>query len=357
MIPRRKHISSGQRALSRNFLLIFCLIMAGITAGCVTAEKVEEGLKAENEIYWPKPPDVPRIRYVKSVAGPEDLGIKKGFFRKLVEFFTGREEEGFARPYGVAVDGAGRIYVSDTGDSSYHVLDPTDGKYMRVDQFKEEKLRSPIGIAVDRNGNVYVADSELKTVYCFDKAGKGIRSFGVQDLKRPAGLSLDEKSGLLYVVDTLGHRVLVYDLLGNKKLEFGERGHDDGQLNFPTNAWVDRNGTIMVCDSMNFRVQMFDKTGKHIGKFGQEGNRIGTFSKPKGIAVDTEGHVYVVDALFDAVQIFDRQGQVLLSFGESGHQKGQFWLPAGIWIDENDRIYVVDSYNQRVQIFQYMRKG
>lgn len=357
MIPRNEHISSGQHALSRRILLTLCLIMAGITAGCATTEKVEDSLKAESEIYWPKPPDAPRIRYVKSVTGPEDLGIKKGFFRKLVEFFAGREEEGFAKPYGVTVDGAGRIYVSDSGDSSYHVLDPTDGKYLRVDQFKEEKLRSPIGIAVDRNGNVYVSDSELKKVYCFDKAGKGVRSFGAQDLKRPAGVFVDGRDGLLYVVDTLGHRVVVYDLLGNKKLEFGERGNEDGQMNFPTNVWVDQNGTILVCDSMNFRVQMFGKAGRFIGKFGQEGNRIGTFSKPKGVAVDTEGHIYVVEALFDAVQIFDQQGQVLLSFGRTGQDKGEFWLPAGIWIDSHDRIYVVDSYNQRIQIFQYMRRG
>jgi len=346
---------SGRPVHSR-YLAAICLVAAVFFTSCAALDIVEEK-QSEQAIYWPQPPDEPRIQYVKAIAGPEDLGIKKGFFKKLVEFFTGREEEGFAKPYGIAVDVVGRIYVSDTGDSSYHVLDPSDGKYTRIDEFKDQKLRSPIGIAVDKAGNVYVSDSELKTIFCFDKAGKGVRSFGDKDLKRPAGLFVDDKNGLVYVVDTLGHKILVYDLLGNKKQEFGERGDGDGQFNYPTNVWVDRDGSVLVCDSMNFRVQMFDGGGKFLGKFGREGNSIGTFAKPKGVAMDTQGHIYVVEALFDAVQIFDRKGQVLLSFGDSGYDRGEFWLPAGIWIDGNDRIYVVDSYNQRVQIFQLMRKG
>lgn len=357
MIPKRKVITSRPRVVSDLLPVLAGLLVCCLLTGCATTPTPEAADKVEPEITWPNPPDPPRIRFVKALDGPEDLGIKKSFFKRVVEFFTGPEDEGFAKPYGVTVDSAGRIYVADSGDSSYHMMDPADGRYERIDKFKEEKLRSPIGIAVDRNANVYVSDSELKAVYCFDKNGKGIRTIGDKELSRPAGLFLDEKNNDLYVVDTANHKVLVYDLQGNLKSSFGERGHDDGQLNFPTNIWIDKDGTILVCDSMNFRVQLFDRTGKFIGKIGKEGNSIGTFSKPKGVAVDTEGHVYVVEALFDAVQIFDRSGQVLLSFGSSGRDRGQFWLPAGIWIDGTDKIYVVDSYNQRIQIFQYIKRG
>jgi sugar lactone lactonase YvrE len=141
---------------------------------------------------------------------------------------------------------------------------------------------------------------------------------------------------------------------GSLIARIGERGSGPGEFNFPTNVTVDRTGRLYVSDSLNSRVQAFDADFSHAGVIGARGTAAGSFSQPKGIAVDGDDHLYVVDAHFEAVQIFDRQGRLLLGFGREGSGPGEFWIPAGIHIDRSvNRIYVADTYNRRVQVFDY----
>jgi DNA-binding beta-propeller fold protein YncE len=264
-------------------------------------------------------------------------------------------EENMLRPYGVFAD-TGRVYVADSGAHLLHVFDMQEKNYFPLRAVKDEELISPIGVAADKNGEIYLSDSMLGRVMVFDSRGTYRREIGSNTIfKRPAGLAIDESR--VYVVDTHGHKVLVFSKEDGKLLfAFGNNGDGKGDFNFPTNIFVSRDSLIYVMDSMNFRVQIFGKDGVFISAFGKLGDGSGDFSKAKGIAVDSEGHIYVADAHFDNVQIFDRQGQLLLSFGGSGRGAGEMLLPAGLYIDEKDRIYVADSYNARIQIFKYLKE-
>jgi len=312
------------------------------------------------EIFWPLPPDPPRIGYVASISEPKDLDRKKSFFRKVVEFLFGEETEPhIIRPYGVFSDGKGNMYVTDIGLQVVHVFNFTEKSYRQVFKLPEGRLRSPIGVAADRSDsgeeNLYVSDSELNRIYVFDSKGNVIREMGKEgELHRVSGIALNPTTRILYAVDTTGHRVVAFDREGKKLFEFGKRGNGDGEFNFPTNISVDREGSLYVTDSLNFRVEIFDSEGQFKSKFGSLGNTIGTFSKPKGVTIDQHGHIYVVDGIYDTVQIFDQAGRLLLNFGGAGSKEGDFWLPAGIAADGQDRIYVADTYNHRVQIFQFL---
>jgi DNA-binding beta-propeller fold protein YncE len=315
------------------------------------------------EIFWPLPPDPPRISYVASFSEPKDLARKKSFFRKAVEFLFGEETEPhILRPYGVFSDGKGKVYVTDIGLQVVHVFDFADKSYRQLFKLPNGRLRSPIGVAAERSDsgeeNLYVSDSELNRIFVYDPKGEVIQEIGKEgEFRRVAGIALNPETHILYAVDTAGHKVVAFNREGKKLFEFGRRGNGDGEFNFPTNISVDREGTLYVTDSMNFRVEVFDPQGRFKTKFGSLGNTLGSFSKPKGVAIDQHGHIYVVDGLYDTVQIFDQEGRLLLNFGSSGTDEGKFWLPSGIAADAQDRIYVADTYNHRVQVFQFLKNS
>lgn len=317
----------------------------------------EEQKKAETPWVWPLPPEQPRVQHTATVITPDDLGVKKGFFAKVWEFIAGADTaDRIVSPHGVCADNKGGLYVVDWGAGEVHYFDFEKKKYRRFGKTKKGGLSSPIGAALDGDGLLYVTDSAHRRVYVYDGT-KNTRTIGDEaalSWQRPTGIAVNKKEKLLYIVDTLGHRIDVLDLAGKRRFSFGRRGSGQGEFNYPTHIAVDSVGDVYVMDSLNFRVQIFSFEGKYLASFGGNGRGIGEFIKPKGIAVDSEGHIWVSDGLRNSVQVFDRKGRLLLIFGRSGTARGEFNVPAGLFIDGSDRVYVADSYNYRVQMFQYL---
>lgn len=352
-----------QQAVKTILAVIAALLLAAAPARAEENPPVEPAPQAKEQaasppdLVWPAPPLPPRIRYLGSVSSPEDIGRKKGFWRKVWEFIRGDEEdERLARPMAVALDSRERLLVADTWRGRVHIFDRREGEYAHLRGSEWEKMRLPIGLAVDGADNIYVADGELNRIFVFKPDGKFDRMLDTAAwLKRPSALAIDRARQRLYVVDTPAHDVKVVDLpSGRVQRVIGRRGEDRGEFNFPTFATLDRQGRLAVTDSMNMRIQIFDAEGQLVSAFGRHGDGSGDFSAPKGAALDSEGHVYVADAGFDNMQIFDQSGKLLLFWGASGQEAGKFWLPSGVLVDGQDRIYVADSYNKRVQIFQYL---
>jgi DNA-binding beta-propeller fold protein YncE len=318
-----------------------------------------ERRKALPHIVWPKPPEIPRIRFVNSISRPEDLQITAGVFKRFIRYMAGEIETSITSPYGVTTDSSGRLYVVDTFLGLVHVFDVTKTRYYSFPS-GDTTLLSPIGIAIDeKKGRIYISDSKAGRVKIFGRGGREfVGEIGKGALKRPTGIAINEKTSELLVVDTLGALIYRYVLSHHKvKGTFGGRGKEKGRLHYPTNIWVTGDGHILVSDSLNFRVQVFSAGGRFLSTFGSAGDGPGYFSRPRGVASDSDGNIYVVDALFDNVQIFNREGRLLMAFGGPGKGYGAFWLPSGIFIDRNDTIYVSDSYNKRVQVFQYVKRG
>jgi DNA-binding beta-propeller fold protein YncE len=347
-------------AFAAALLLATAPARAEETPAAEPAPQAREQAAAAPDLVWPSPPLQPRIRYLGSVFSPEDIGRKKGFWRKVWEFIRGEEEdEQLARPMAVAVDGRERLLVADTQRGRVHIFDRREGEYAHLRGSDMESMRLPIGLAVDGGDNIYVADGELNQIFVFRPDGEFDRMLDTSAwLKRPSALAIDRTRQRLYVVDTPAHDVKVLDLpSGAVHSVIGRRGVERGEFNFPTYVALDREGRLAVTDSMNMRIQIFDAEGQLVSSFGKHGDGSGDFSAPKGVALDSAGHVYVADAGFDNVQVFDESGKLLLFWGTSGQEAGKFWLPTGLLIDAQDRIYVADSYNKRVQIFQYLGDG
>ena len=322
-----------------------------VAQGCAAPQPVAPATAGSGEpMVWPLPPAAPRIRFLRSVTGPEDLGIAKPFLQRMLDALGGAGAERFVRPTGVAARAAA-LYVADAGAQALWILDAARGRYLKVTAVGEEPLLAPVAVALGPDETIFLADTGLRKVFLLDRDGRLLRTAAQEGLERPAGLAYDTASQSLYVADSATHRISVFDAQGKPLRSWGGGGNRSGEFNHPTYLALDAAGTLRVTDALGFRIQSFDRNGQFLGSFGRPGDGSGDFASPKGVATDSEGHVYVVDALFDAVQVFEPDGTFLLGFGRRGTQAGEFWLPGGIFIDPQDRMYVADSYNGRIQLF------
>ena len=339
--------------------IVLPLALAAFAASCVSTKPPPSAESTPN-LVWPSRPDAPRIRYVRSIASPADIGSGPSRWKRIVRFVTGDtgERQSLSKPFGVALDEAGNLCLTDTGNNSVSYCDLARKQWTRWQAVGKTRFTSPVAIA-RRHGIFYVADSELGKVFAFREDQRELFTIA-SPLQRPAGLAIAGDS--LVVADSQAHSVFVFDLRDQPpkdsapvlRFQFGKRGLGPGEFNYPTHVGVDGSGHLLVTDSLNSRVQVFDGAGKFLAEIGSSGDAPGHFGRPKGVAADSFGHIYVVDAVFDNVQIFDLSGRLLLSWGQGGSKPGEFGVPAGIAISADNKIYVADSYNRRVQVFEYL---
>jgi DNA-binding beta-propeller fold protein YncE len=305
---------------------------------------------------WPQTPEPARIEFVREITKPEDLNITPGFWSRIVSLFAGKADTRLIRPTAVVMTSDEVMYVADPGAKVVHRFDVRNRSHDMLRLEKDTFFSSPVSLAVDRNNRVYVADSALNRIFVIDKQATHAVPFDTSvGLDQPTGLAFDSTQQRLYVVNTRKHQVLAFDRQGQLLFDFGTRGAGAGEFNYPTLIWSDqKTGKLWVTDSLNFRIQHFTATGKFISKLASVGDATGNLARPKGVATDSFGHVYVMDALHNSMQIFNQGGDFLLYVGEQGRTIGQFWLPVGVYIDGSNRIFVADSFNNRVQVFRFL---
>lgn len=303
---------------------------------------------------WPAPPATERIRFVKTLSGGTD--VEKGwgrFWRKLAGLDAPAR---LYHPLGVAASAQGDVVaVSDQGLSQLLIFDLAAGTMSAI---QREDLVEPPGAVAMEGDKVWVVVPKRKIALSYARNGKPLRALELPDCDRPFGIAVDAERGLLWVSDASspegeGHSVHAHALAtGEHRLKAGRRGHEQGELFFPTFLALAPGGGVYVADTMNARVVEFAADGAFVRQLGERGDRFGQFDKPKGVALDTFGNLYVVDGFFAAVQIFNRDGKLLLFFGTPGDSPGFLANPAGIAIDGKNRIYVANGLNYRVDVYE-----
>lgn len=324
------------------------LITVVLASGLLLSSCAQKIAEVPPEIYWPLPPEKPRIKFVDMIVGSKDVQKRDRLANASSFLFGEGGEIKFVKPYGVAAR-KNKLYITDIG--GVFVFDFESGKFSILGS---KQLRLPSGIAVTEN-SFFVADTASRKILRYDLAGGLLRDFGGSEIGSIAGIAVDEKQKLLVVSDAKKHVVHLYDYEGKYLRHFGGRGSGKGEFNIPYGVAVDSSSRVYVVDSGNFRIQIFDAQGVFIKSIGNVGSSAGNFARPKGVALDSEGHIYVLDAAFGNFQIFDFDGQSLLAVGANGTGPAEFRLPSSLFIDEYDKVYVVDQINTRVQIFQYLK--
>ena len=330
--------------------LLACFAMAAFLAGGCSSGRLPElsSDKWQSAPRWPLAPEPARVVRVGQIESSKDIVAT----RSLVQVIAGEREVRLDRPMDVDVDAAGRLLVADAGLRAIVILDPSSGKTTTVEEFGKRKLLSPVGVSAVGKGWC-ATDSALAAVACFDEDDE--EKFVIDNgLSRPTGIDYDERSGTLWVADTLEHSLVAFGTDGRQKGRIGGPGSTLGRFNFPLDCSPDGSGGVWVVDGLNFRIQHLTADGKPLSVFGAAGDSSGRFARPKGIARHRDGLLFVTDALFDNVQIFDERGRLLLVFGQRGTGPGGMYLPAGLTVGPNGRVFVADSGNHRIQMFRLL---
>jgi DNA-binding beta-propeller fold protein YncE len=384
-MPKSLSSPAGGSKLSRIWTVLLVAVLA--VASAYAADKKPKKQAGQNSsqpqrvrvsvnrdmLVWPNPPDITRIRWLDQLTGEpfnvDAINPKQKKKQSWMDRLAGGQTEQavnlkipyqLLRPYGVAVDSAGRIYTADEGVDAIFIFNAETKRVELIRNDHEARFGLVNGLALDDNDRLFVSDGRLRQIMVFNAKHQQESAFGADILARPGGIALDRENRFLYVVDTENDQVIVFDADSFKLVRrIGVSGKKHtltapGTFSLPTNVAVDKEGDVYVTDTLNNRVEIFDADGNFISMFGKHGDGPGYFARPKGIAVDGDGHIWVVDAYQDRVQVFDREGRLLIYVGGHGGYPGQFGAAYGIAIDKDNRVIVSEQYPGRLQIFRYV---
>jgi hypothetical protein len=324
-------------------------------------------------------------------------------FAQTVSTFAGSGAAGFNNatgtlaqfnsPASTAIDASGNIYVADNLNhrirkiTSAGVVTTLAGS--GVAGFNNAtgtaaQFSGPKGVAVDGAGNVYVADAGNHRIRKITSAGvvttlAGSGMSGTNDgpngmssrFNFPNGVALDA-AGNVYVADFLNHLIRVIDpvsgatttLAGSGTAGFTDATGAAAQFNFPTSVAVDGAGNVYVADQLNNRIRAITPAGvtTTLAGSGTAGFANGTgtaaqFNNPAGVALDAAGNVYVADQGNNRIRSITPAGVVstLAGSGTAGFMDAtgltaQFNAPAGLAVDGTGNAYVADQSNNRIRL-------
>jgi DNA-binding beta-propeller fold protein YncE len=201
----------------------------------------------------------------------------------------------------VATDGAGNLYVANTGTNQIQKFDPNGNPLGTFGGYgdKPGQFQGVCGLTADAAGNFYVSDG--RGGYCdstprvqkFDANGnlvKEIKLIAKTDPDTVGDMAVDA-AGNIFVADSgVFGKGEIFKLSPDGALigRFGSRGSGPGQFGEggPQSIAVAPDGTIYAVDAANHRIQHLNADGSFINQFGAA-------NAMKGIAVAANGDVYV----------------------------------------------------------------
>jgi DNA-binding beta-propeller fold protein YncE len=162
---------------------------------------------------------------------------------------------------------------------------------------------------------------------------------------------------LVYVADSEGQRVAVFDLAAGPSAELSFIPITPDSLDRtlprdpqPTAVGVRADASLLVADPANGRIWHLTPDGTFLGEFPPEAERERSkLTSPVGLAV-AGGEVFVTDVGDQRVKVYSASGAFLRQFGGKGFRPGLFSFPNAVVADRDGLVYVADSNNKRVQI-------
>jgi sugar lactone lactonase YvrE len=233
---------------------------------------------------------------------------------------------GLDTPQGVAVDSTGNVYIADPGCAMVFEVDVTGKTLTTVaggatanltgdgGPATQTLLQYPVAVAADGAGTVYIADSGANTVRTVDRgglihtlAGNGNADYTGDGgaarsaaLSSPEGIAVD-RAGNVYIAD-FGNNVIrqvdtsgvIHTFAGNGTAGYaGDEGPAaSAQLLSPQGVAVDNYGSVYIADTGNNVIRNVDSShtihtfaGNGTGGFGGDGGpaAAGQLAQPAGV--------------------------------------------------------------------------
>jgi Cep192 domain 4/NHL repeat len=303
-------------------------------------------------------------------------------------------------PFGVAVDGAGNLYIADAYNQRIRKVD-TSGNISTVagngtagysgdgGPATSASLLDPADVAPDGVGNLYIADSDNSRIRKMDASGNisTVAGYGAAislgdggpatsaGLAGPRGVAVDG-AGNLYIADTSNQRIRKVDLggiittvAGNGTYGFSGDGGPatSAELSSPFGVAVDSAGNLFIADLSNQRIRKVDISGNistvagnGTQGFSGDGGPATSASLwgPTGVAMDAAGNLYIADQSNNRIRKVDTSGNIstVAGNGTQGFSgdggpaaSTELYYPYGVAVDGAGNLYIADQANQRIR--------
>jgi len=300
-------------------------------------------------------------------------------------------------PRGVSVDKAFNVYIADTRDNRIRVV--TSGTINTfagtgIHGFQGDggspasaQLAGPNGVLVDGAGNVFIADTGnqrvrevtagvIQTIFGGGNGGDGAGATAAQ-LADPYGVALDSSNNY-YIADTVNNRIRevsggnIQTVAGNGLNGYSGDGGaaTSAELNSPLGLAVDGSGNIFIADTNNRVVRevsggnitTFAGTGAPCnpptGGCGDGGAAVDAkLTAPSTVAVDSNGNVFIADPSSEKVR--EVSNGIINTFAGTGNAgrsgdggpatAAELKNPSGVAVDASDNVYIADAGNNVIR--------
>jgi sugar lactone lactonase YvrE len=253
-------------------------------------------------------------------------------------------------PQGVALDGAGNLYIADTANNRIRRVDVFTGIITTVagtgaqgyagdgGAATQAEFNQPQGIAADAQGNLYIGDTGNNVVRKINAATGVIATLagtGAQGYAGDGGLATAAK------------------------------------LNLPTALAVDAAGDVYIADTGNNRIRRVNAANGLITLYAGNGATVyngdgvqatqTALSAPRGLVLDAQNNLYLSDTGHNLVREVSAStgilqilsGNPLQPGGYSGDNgpalNAELNGPTGLALDANGNLYIADTLNARIR--------
>ena len=331
-------------------------------------------------------------------------------------------------PSGVAVDGAGNLYIADYSNNRIRKVTAATGFISTVagngtacaaptaspacgdgTAATAASLNLPSSVAVDGAGNLYIADynnqrirkvtaatGSISTVAGNGTGGytasqdTGTTAATAASLHYPSGVAVDG-AGNLYIADGANNRIrkvtaatgYISTVAGNGTAGYtasqdtGTTAATAASLQYPAGVAVDGAGNLYIADQNNNRIRKVTAATGYISTVAGNGTGGYTASQdtgttaataaslqyPAGVAVDGAGNLYIADEFNNRIRkvtaatgnISTLAGKATAGYtasqdtGTTAATAASLYYPIGVALDGAGNLYIADENNNRIR--------
>jgi hypothetical protein len=308
-------------------------------------------------------------------------------------------------PFGVAVDSVGNMYIADQGNSRIRKVTAATGIISTIagngvlggsgdgGPALQAAFSNPSSVALDGAGNIFISDSGNNVVRkisattgIINTVAGAMEQVGYSGdgglataatLNDPGGIAIDS-AGNLFIADTANNVIRRVDAVtgtittvaGTGALGFSGDGGlaVNAHLNAPWSITPAAGGVFYIADQGNNRIRKVDGTGiittvagTGVGSFtGDLGPALlATLDAPASVALDAAGNMYIADAGNNRVRkvlygtriintIAGLEGESIT--GDSGPATNAgLYGPYTLAIDGMGNLYIADVFHNRIR--------
>lgn len=272
----------------------------------------------------------------------------------------------FKNPVAGAVGPDGSLYIADFDNDvirKYSVN--ASGSAFVTTLNAAAALNKPSGVAVDGAGNVYISDHENAAIVKVTPAG--VVQTLASGIGKPRGVAVTA-DGTVYFASDTGHFIGKITPAGQVSVLAGSTaGYADGvgtaaKFFNPYGITLDPDGNILVADFSNGRIRKVTPAGVVTTIAGTTPSDISNPNRldhPGGVVTDRYGNVYIADTFQHKIRhVIPETGETfdLAGIGTGGFADGdaltqaRFLFPYGMAINASGDIFVMEVGNDRIRV-------